>query len=466
MGKGTQFQASNRPNFNKIHALPLPLKIHPLPTFIPHNPISLLHLIYVYFTHVLVPPSSHPERHYKAVFSPETRSVHITDPVAIHALWESGFFGKGSLSRSEPNWLDKERRRQGQAARETSEEITLKRRKERREFKNERARKEREAIELRLQEESKAKCSKHRIIDPVKPEEEPYGSNETKDHLEPTHATHEDLPVFDAPNTGASSTSTSALEKSLPNETDEIAPLKGLQTGAKNVHFLPTPKDNNRIDGAASKLSRSYDNGLDFESQQVISQEHLQLTFEEALFLVYGLGILDISDRETGNILQTSSLFLLFRQHSYFPPTLPQPLSVDDPFLLSYVVYHHFRSLGWVVRSGIKFAVDWLLYKRGPVFSHAEFAVVILPSYLRAGYLENEAERKQCLEKECKPWWWLHCANRVQSQVRKSLLLVYVEIPSPETAAPERDEDIGRLLGRYRVREMSLKRWIPNRSRD
>jgi tRNA-splicing endonuclease subunit Sen2 len=44
----------------------------------------------------------------------------------------------------------------------------------------------------------------------------------------------------------------------------------------------------------------------------------------------------------------------------------------DNPFLTSYVVYHYFRSLGWVVKSGTKFCVDYLLYKKGPVFSHAE----------------------------------------------------------------------------------------------
>jgi tRNA-splicing endonuclease subunit Sen2 len=44
----------------------------------------------------------------------------------------------------------------------------------------------------------------------------------------------------------------------------------------------------------------------------------------------------------------------------------------DNPFLISYIAYHHYRSLGWVVKTGIKFCVDWLLYKKGMVFSHAE----------------------------------------------------------------------------------------------
>jgi tRNA-splicing endonuclease subunit Sen2 len=144
----------------------------------------------------------------------------------------------------------------------------------------------------------------------------------------------------------------------------------------------------------------------------------------------------------------------------------------DDQFMLSYVVYHHFRSLGWVVRSGIKFGVDFLLYNRGPVFSHAEFAVVILPSYSHPYYSSSDIHIDPEI-KEKKSWWWLHCVNRVQSQVKKSLLLVYVEVPPPtsscginEGAKHEETSDIAALLKTYKVREVSLKRWIPNRTRD
>lgn len=56
----------------------------------------------------------------------------------------------------------------------------------------------------------------------------------------------------------------------------------------------------------------------------------------------------------------------------FIPRSLNQPLQLDNPFLVHYAVYHHYRSLGWVVKGGIKFCVDYLLYKRGPVFAHAE----------------------------------------------------------------------------------------------
>jgi tRNA-splicing endonuclease subunit Sen2 len=141
--------------------------------------------------------------------------------------------------------------------------------------------------------------------------------------------------------------------------------------------------------------------------------------------------------------------------------------------MLSYVVYHHFRSLGWVVSSGIKFGVDFLLYNRGPVFSHAEFAIAILPSYSHPHYSSSEAYKKETEAKEKRSWWWLHCVNRVQSQVKKSLLIVYVEVPPPassygnsEGMEDHETNDINALFKTYKIREVSLKRWIPNRTRD
>lgn len=50
----------------------------------------------------------------------------------------------------------------------------------------------------------------------------------------------------------------------------------------------------------------------------------------------------------------------------------------DNPFLVKYAVYHHFRSLGWVVKNGIKFCVDLLLYKKGPAFTHAEYVYLLI----------------------------------------------------------------------------------------
>ena len=79
-------------------------------------------------------------------------------------------------------------------------------------------------------------------------------------------------------------------------------------------------------------------------------------------------------------------IWLSFQSCELFLPlintsTTPE-LHFDNPFLINYIVFHHYRSLGWVIKSGLKFCVDYLLYKRGPVFSHAEYALFLSNNYL------------------------------------------------------------------------------------
>ena len=133
-------------------------------------------------------------------------------------------------------------------------------------------------------------------------------------------------------------------------------------------------------------------------------------------------------------------------------PTAPSiPIRPDNPFLISYLIYHHYRSLGWVVRSGVKFCTDWVLYKgadgktgrgAGPPGGHAEFSVLVMKEY------EDEEDRKSAIEdatygglsteerEELKSfgnqrdalgqegdarrtWKWLSTINRVTSGVKK-----------------------------------------------
>lgn len=146
---------TKKPNYNLIHANPLPLTVQALPPLIPHNPLSLLQILWTYF---FKRQSCLPDPLYVAQFDPASRTVHVTDPRSMLAFWNNGFFGKGSLSRSEPTWLSRKRRALGLIGKDedlTAEELTERRRRERREFKAERARLEKEKIERRLLEEGK-----------------------------------------------------------------------------------------------------------------------------------------------------------------------------------------------------------------------------------------------------------------------------------------------------------------------
>lgn len=73
------------------------------------------------------------------VLDRDTQSVWVEDLTDMRLLFERGFFGKGSLSRSEPTWRDgrKELLKGGNAA--NAEKIREQRRKERKQFKIDRA---------------------------------------------------------------------------------------------------------------------------------------------------------------------------------------------------------------------------------------------------------------------------------------------------------------------------------------
>jgi tRNA-splicing endonuclease subunit Sen2 len=361
-----------------------------------------------------------------------------------------GFFGKGTLSRSEPSWRDREeaRLKAKLSGGGTAEEATIARREKRRAFKLERARLEREKIEMqRLVEEGRLDPSQLESVTPA---------------MEELDARQRD-----------SVESTSNL-LSASTKPDGVNPDDKSFTGNGPNHI--------RQIAIPSRAAGRAANHEDLDVIEFAEQEHLQLTFEEAFFLSYGLGVLSIeispectvSNPSDVNIRSNSALLRTFSNLTSFPPRpLTTSIRPDDPFLLSYVVYHHFRSLGWVVRGGVKFAVDYMLYNRGPAFSHAEFAVVILPAYSHAYWSTKEGKAARSPgrdgEDRSREWWWLHCLNRVQTQVIKSLVLVYVDVPPPskfERAATGEIVNLGAMLRSYKVREFVLKRWVANRTRN
>jgi tRNA-splicing endonuclease subunit Sen2 len=443
-----------RPNYNEIHAKPLPVDVYPLPAFIPHNPISIVRIAISLLSHSVFPPKSQSVVH-TAYFSLQSQSVHVTDAASIRALWEQGFWGKGSLSRSEPQWLAGEKKKRGIEAGKTSAEVTQNRREERKQFKLERARAQREAIEQQLRQEGKLTADG--TIEELVEDERVIQSPEV------TVYNSDGGDVVAANGDGI----TLNAEKLLAEEAENATSLDAVDTKASMV-------------------------------EEITDQEHLQLTPEEAFFLTYTLGVLSVFSGDGNPAFSDAyptwfllrlyalhacspipekemrQLHMVLRKHEHDNIVLSDLSKIptvepDNKFILRYVVFHHFRSLGWVVRPGIKFAVDYLLYLRGPAFHHAEFAIMIVPSYSHSYWAETpdhesgiEARKKELGKKD---WWWMHRVNRVQTAVFKTLVLVYVEIPPPW----DKDNmqlDVGSVLKKYTVREVVVKRWSPNRNRD
>ncbi|KAH7107703.1 hypothetical protein BKA62DRAFT_631322 [Auriculariales sp. MPI-PUGE-AT-0066] len=324
------------------------------------------------------------------VFDQTTISVCVFRPDHIRLLWERGFFGKGSLSRSEPTWLTRMTSAAGPGGPRAAEVVTAKRRQQRKQFKADRARAMTEATK-----DAETAFSEGR------------GDN---------------LP---APNEVSRVLNSQAREfsaESLPAESSETIP----------------------------------------QIETIEDLEFLQLTLEEAFFLAWSLDVLRVTDSSTQTVMSLPRLWQT-AQAAHSLLGLDATPRADNPFLIRYAVYHHFRSLGWVVRSGIKFCTDYLLYNRGPVFTHAEFAVIVCPVY------ENEEDRLSSpfFLDNATPMQWaaLSTIGRVNAQVHKTVILAYVTIPSLHNDAADLLLS-PRCLERYSVREVVLRRWVPARLRD
>ncbi|KOG97816.1 tRNA splicing endonuclease subunit SEN2 [Saccharomyces eubayanus] len=179
---------------------------------------------------------------------------------------------------------------------------------------------------------------------------------------------------------------------------------------------------------------RNEDNDLLDENGELKQLESLELMPVEALFLTFALPVLDISPANlAGKLFQPGAKYEDI--HS---------------FVRSYVIYHHYRSHGWCVRSGIKFGCDYLLYKRGPPFQHAEFCVM---------GLDHDAS---------KDYTWYSSIARVVGGAKKTFVLCYVErlIPEKEAIALWKSHNFTKLFNSYQVGEVLYRRWVPGRNRD
>ena len=173
--------------------------------------------------------------------------------------------------------------------------------------------------------------------------------------------------------------------------------------------------------------------------------EFLQLSLCEAFFLSYGLGCLTVH-RSDGSPLTITQLWQAC-------------LQAQPGFLALYVAYHHLRSKGWVVRTGEKYGVDFLIYKDGPMFHHSNAAILV------------QTVDKDTLQPVYDPaipsipftWQYLAGINRINGAVGKDLILFHVLKPSGLT-----DDDLSSpvCIRQMSVQEIVLRRWIPDRSRE
>ncbi|XP_072176088.1 uncharacterized protein [Diadema setosum] len=168
--------------------------------------------------------------------------------------------------------------------------------------------------------------------------------------------------------------------------------------------------------------------------------EYLQLSYEEAFFLSYGLGCLSLEDSNKKQL----DLSEMWRMFSRLQPS----------FVPNYVVYHYFRSKGWVPKTGLKFGADFIIYKKGPPFYHASYCAYVT--------MVNEEDVEQGGITKMN-WTSLIGMDRVIENASKELMFCFVIKPS---SLSKRDLESPACIPHFRVQEMLLKRWVPSRERQ
>ncbi|KAI0788795.1 hypothetical protein C8Q75DRAFT_719501 [Abortiporus biennis] len=189
--------------------------------------------------------------------------------------------------------------------------------------------------------------------------------------------------------------------------------------------------------------------------------EHLQLTLQETFFLSWAVNCLTVHDPTKESPMTLQEIWTSFQAVHCITPSHDHRF--DNPFIINYAIYHYYRSLGWIVKGGLKFCVDYLLYKRGPVFQHAEFAIMVIPVYEDPADQENSPFQLE--NSDPMSWTWLSTINRVNSQVQKTLVLTYITIPAQSRISPTVLSSPA-CLSHYTIREVVLRRFIPARMRD
>lgn len=354
---------------------------------------------------------------------------------AVDLIYRYGCFGKGSLSRSKPG--DVQRKRKAEAERLANEKLT-------------------------------------KMM--TRPQANPDGNDIDEEELARLHdldrspdVQHEEtLLVVSPPSKRVDRGTMEAFQFSADDDWDDIAcPSTSDGEGHEwehqdqNATSVPKPMIEDKSPASSSPESPTRDHeviactekpsentncGGEVEDQvkdaaspkpedDLPFQERLVLSLEEAFFLHFSLDCLNVRN-DDGCVLSTKDLWQLC-------------CDLQPTFVSRYVVYHYFRAKGWVCRPGLKFGVDFLLYKTSPEFYHSEYGVVVALDNTSAESTSSGAESRT-IGSVSWPLSWreLIRLERVGESVAKKILLAVIKYPVPR---PQADVDCFLRLRQFSV---------------
>lgn len=166
-------------------------------------------------------------------------------------------------------------------------------------------------------------------------------------------------------------------------------------------------------------------------------EEYLRLGAEEAFYLAAEVKVLNVTNTES-EILTNNQLWVLFSQ-------------LRSLFCYRYAAYVHYRAGNWVPKSGLRFGVDFLLYKESPLTYHSSFAVVVR----EGGMVEGEHNSIT--------WKDVIALGRVNESAGKELLICHVTKPQGTTEEMLHKPCCVESMG---ISDVIVKRWVPEKDRE
>lgn len=387
--------------------------------------------------------------------------VCVLNPDEIHALHTMGFFGKGSLSRSYPSfgkvkygappvirnrqWL--RRKQWSKEERELNIELEF-------EANLKVANEAQEKLkQVSRNDEDVTATEEIRIIDGIncsdKKEKTKKNSQHTLNNKKddtPINYTlsdsseEDDVCIINNEETQYDLFSKNTVQSELSNykmEDKNQYATENINTSTENKLLVLPDSDSETEDYLKNITPR-------VEPASYPIQETLHLTYEETFFLLYGLGCLKLLNFD-GTVLTIDGAW------EYF-------CKIDKYFIQKYVAYHYFRSKGWVVKPGLKYGGDFLLYKQGPPFYHASYIVIIEVIDADTLVLLPSKNMRNLT------WNILLGLERLSETAAKEIMFAQILWPSsvPLDSVPISPD----VLLEFTVKELLWRRWNPKHNND
>ena len=336
-------------------------------------------------------------------------AVVVRSPSHITALVQSGCFGKGILSRSIPTWRQAAVHSTGSKEREPAQE-------EQEQTADNYAALQSKRMKLEMKDEAS-----------IQPHSE---ANFTSLHFLPQTSSSDTF----LSGSEMTSDSVTIAAHSLEQTSEAVVPSSLLETtfcAGENPDF------DQHLTQQAKCLTE------DFGDSTAVT-EYLQLSSEEAFYLQHEEEVLEVRSSLVEKSYTSCELWNFFCE-------------CDGHFIGKYKAYRYYKKQGWVPKSGLKFGVDFLLYKHGPAYYHSSYGVLVrmIDQSTNSGLVGESGNGGLT-------WHDVISLCRVNESAGKDLLICYITKPSDMT---EEELLLPSCVSKFLVQEVFANRWIPDRER-